>query len=378
MRRQRERVGFMRRALAVAGAIGLLAGVAGADVTTERSASIVVFPKVMAAGSQDTIIQITNTSNQMVHAHCIYVNGALTDPTLPPGPLNPPLWNELDFDIWLTKQQPTIWTARRGRTSDPTDNLTRPCTPSNNDCYGVGFDPGFVPPVPFGFVGELKCIETDLSGVAIPGNHLKGEATLVDLSSGDVAKYNGLGIMGNPAAPDQDGVLCLGGDASDACPFGAEYSACPNIWILNHFADDASDPIADKFTSNPSSVETELTVVPCTEDFEHKTPTSVVVQFAVTNEFEQPFSASTTVTCWANWRLGDIANTLTESGIFTEFAQTRIRAVGPSGVLITAQEFHTATITSPTLTSSAAMNLHVEGDRPGQDLITLQPDLPTP
>ena len=378
MRRQRERVGFMRRALAVAGAIGLLAGVAGADVTTERSASIVVFPKVMAAGSLDTIIQITNTSNQMVHAHCIYVNAALTDPSLPQGPLNPPLWNELDFDIWLTKQQPTVWTARRGRTSDPTDNLLNPCTPTNNNCYGVGFDPGFVPPVPFGFVGELKCIETDLSGVAIPGNHLKGEATLVNLNTGDVAKYNGLGILGIPEAPDQDGVLCLGGDASDACPFGAEYNACPNVWILNHFAEDASDPIADKFTPNPSSVETELTVVPCTEDFEHKTPTSVVVQFAVTNEFEQPFSASTTVTCWANWKLGDIANTLTESGIFTEFAQTRIRAVGPSGVLITAQEFHTATITGPTLTSSAAMNLHVEGDRPGQDLITLQPDLPTP
>jgi len=373
MRRQRERVGFMRRALAVAGAIGLLAGVAGADVTTERSASIVVFPKVMAADAQDTIIQITNTSNQMVHAHCIYVNAALTDPSLPEGPLNPPLWNELDFDIWLTKQQPTVWTARLGRTVDPTDNITNPCTPSDKECYGVGFDPGFVPPVPFGFVGELKCIETDLSGVAIPGNHLKGEATLVDIDTGDVAKYNGLGIMGIPEAPDQDGVLCLGGDANDACPFGAEYSACPNVWILNHFTDGASDPIAESRGAPPTNVSTELTVVPCTEDFEHRIPTSVIVQFDLATEFETHFSASTTVTCWGNHLLSDINPVLGFNPSSTEFAQTRMRTVG-GGVLMVAQEFHTSSIT----TSSAAVNLHVEGDRPGQDLITLQPDLPTP
>jgi hypothetical protein len=369
----------MRRALAVAGVIGLLAGVAGADVTTERSASIVVFPKVMAAGTQDTIIQLSNTSNQMVHAHCIYVNAALTDPTLPPGPFNPPLWNELDFDIWLTKQQPTVWVVSQGRSTDPTDNLTNPCTPSNSTCYGVGFDPGFVPPTPEGFTGELKCIETDLSGVAIPGNHLKGEATIVDTATNDVAKYNGIGILGNPDVPDQDGVLCLGGEQSDACPLGAEYNACPNTWILNHFADGASDPIADNQGASASSVGTELTVVPCTEDFEHKTPTSVVVQFLLYNEFESRFSASTTVTCWENTPLSDIANIFTVAGDgLTQFAQTRMQSVGNSGVLMVAQEFHTATITGPTYTSSAAVNLHVEGSRAGQDLITLQPDLPTP
>ena len=67
-------------------------------MTTEKSASILVFPKVIANGTRDTVIQITNTSNSMVHAHCFYVNGALTFPEFPPGPQNPPLWIETDFD----------------------------------------------------------------------------------------------------------------------------------------------------------------------------------------------------------------------------------------------------------------------------------------
>lgn len=45
-----------------------------ADITTERSASILVWPKIIANGTRDTIIQITNTSNSMVKAHCFYVN----------------------------------------------------------------------------------------------------------------------------------------------------------------------------------------------------------------------------------------------------------------------------------------------------------------
>jgi hypothetical protein len=65
--------------------VGLAVGGAQAQVTTEKSASILVFPKVIANGTRDTVIQITNTSNSMVHAHCFYVNGALTFPEFPPG-----------------------------------------------------------------------------------------------------------------------------------------------------------------------------------------------------------------------------------------------------------------------------------------------------
>ena len=68
------------------------------DVSTERLGSIIVFPKVVWDGVRDTIIQITNTSNNQAFAHCFYINAGA-----------PGLWNETDFDIFLTKQQPTHW-----------------------------------------------------------------------------------------------------------------------------------------------------------------------------------------------------------------------------------------------------------------------------
>ncbi len=68
---------------------------------------------------------------------------------------------------------------------------------------------------------------------------------------------------------------------------------------------------------NNCPVRTILTLVPCTEDFENLIPGRVTVQFAITNEFEEPFSASTTVDCWLNTRLADIdspTGACTESG----------------------------------------------------------------
>lgn len=377
MRRQRGRVGLMAAAL-----VGVMASGAVADVTTERSASILVFPKVIADGTRDTIIQITNTSNSMVHAHCFYVNGALTFPDQPAGPNNPPLWTEIDFDIWLTKQQPTHWVVSEGRLVDPEDY---PCSNAMNifDCNNAGIDPGRVPPVVEDFTGELKCIEVDASGAPLAGNHLKGEATLVatetseDLPPGDVAKYNALGILGLETLND-DPVLCLGGEPTEECPLGAEYNACPQTWILNHIADGGEDPVV----GGDSEVHTDITVVPCAEDFETQVPESVTIQFDVTDEFETSFSASTTVTCWAELDLGDISNVFSDTRhggpIQRTFVQTRMRPSRGtnSGFLVVADERHYTGEPGSTDTdaSSAAVNLHVEGERPGPDLIVIPAD----
>ena len=75
--RRRMRVGLLAVAVVSLG----LGATARAEVTTERSGSILVFPKVLADGTRDTIIQITNVSNSLVRAHCFYVNASLTDPT---------------------------------------------------------------------------------------------------------------------------------------------------------------------------------------------------------------------------------------------------------------------------------------------------------
>lgn len=375
--------------LAVVTSLALIMSVAtaAADITTERSASILIFPKLVfdSTGLQtgtpvDTIIQISNTSNSMVFAHCFYVNAAPQDPTRPPGASNLPRWQEVDFEIFLTKQQPTHWVLSSGRRDDASDNRT----PCSVDCSGAGFDPGLIPPAGNDpFTGELKCVEVDSSGAPINGNHLKGEATIVTTDgNAEVSKYNAVGVLGlntDQNSNNSDNVLCLGGGVSESCPNGAEYNACPQTLILNHFAENATDPVIEALgngQNGKSSVSTELTLVPCTEDFENQAVPSVVVQFLITNEFEAQFSTSTTVTCWGNFRLntiGAIGRILEIGTLGTRFAQTRIFPAGDdqSGLIGVVEEFHSQPTLSTPIVSRAAENLHGEGARPQGDVITL-------
>ncbi len=353
------------------------------DVTTELSSSILIFPKVQSdsTGIQtgapvDTIIQISSTSNSMVFAHCFYVNAVPEDPSQPAGVLNPAQCQEIDFDIWLTKQQPTHWVVSSGRRFDQTD---KSCTKDVRDCFGAGFDPGLIPPVSDPFAGELECIEVDSSGAPINGNHFKGEATLVT-PAGDASKYNAIGVLGinsDQGSNNGDNTLCLGGAQSSQCPTGAEYNACPETVILNHFAENANDPAVDELGNGPSKVVTELTLVPCSEDFENQIAGQVTVQFQITNEFEELFSTSTTVACWSNLQLDAIARVFDVGFLGTRFAQTLMTAAtdGEPGFVGVAEEFHSQGPVAAPLVSRAALNLHGEGVRPNSDVIVL-PEAP--
>jgi hypothetical protein len=351
----------------------LCASASLADTTTERSSSILIFPKVVFDDSRDTLIQISNTSNSMAHAQCFYVNavpfctgtGDCTLDTCTGQCL--PQWQEVDFQIWLTKQQPTSWAAGLGRLSFPSDDQCRSdfLHPERDEaeCYGSGFDPGRIPPVSLPFQGELKCVEVDPSGAPISGNHIKGEATIVS-RDGDTSKYNAIGIIGVDAN-NGDNTLCLGGDTSESCPSGAEYNACPEVLIVNHFADRADNPLLGP----TSEVRTELTLVPCTENFETQVPSRVVVQFVMTNEFELAFSASTTVDCWGNFFLDDINPVFGVVPLGTRMVQTRARPAtsAHSAIVGVIEEHHTLT----DVTARAALNLHTEGQRAVADLIVL-------
>jgi hypothetical protein len=357
-------------------------GPAVGDVTTERGSSILVFPKVqfdpdgLVTDPVNTIIQISNTSNNLVYAHCFYVNSAPIDPTQPEGVFNPPQWQEVDFDIYLTKQQPTHWVVGDGRLTDPGDQL---CSRTVSDCPGAGFDPGKIPPVADPFSGELRCIEVDSAGQPLNGNHLKGEATLVT-PVGDISKYNAVGIMGlntDTNTNNGDTTLCLGGGTSTTCPTGAEYNGCPDTVILTQFAENATDPVVQELNdgSIPSRVNTELTLVPCSEDFENQNPQPVTVQFWLTNEFEELFSTSTTITCWANLRLSDVGRVFDVGFLGTRFVQTRLTSpAGQSGFLGVAEEFHQQGSPPFVVNSRAALNLLGEGVRAGGDVIVLPGD----
>jgi hypothetical protein len=285
---------------AVAAAILMTVGMARADVTTERPGSILILPKVVADGVRDTVVQITNTSNSLVHAHCYYVNGAPLDPSLPPSATNPPLWQETDFFIWLTKQQPTHWVVSAGRQLDPTDSFAGF---AKGDSYesagasiagpgdGAGIDPGLIPAVASPFTGELVCVQVDASDAPTPGNALKGEATLVGPVN-DVTKYNGIAILGN--APNSDNVLNLDGQ---------EYNACPEELQFPHIAQGAEDPV---FGAG-SSVSDRLTLVPCTQNFESSTPPRVSVSVRSCDELESCLSGDFTFQCWYDSTLDQIA-----------------------------------------------------------------------
>ncbi len=273
-------------------ALSAVAGSVQAQVTTEEGASILIFPKVRANGTFDTIIQITNTSNMPRYAHCYYVEAETCQ--------------EIDFDIFLTAQQPTHWSASAGRRVNPGDGF-------GND--GSGFDPGLVPPLGDSFEGELKCVLVADTGEPISANSLKGEATLKAVNdeegvarAGDVSKYNAIGIKGNP-------------DVQPSNPLqldGNMYDACPEKLILSHFATGAESLVASRIDGVESFISTELTLVPSSEDFERQIPPTVVVQFLVFNELEQRFSASAPVQCALTAEVTAVDQGGPERSVFSE------------------------------------------------------------
>jgi len=410
-------------------AMGVMTSSAHAIVTTERGASILAFPKVLSTGAADTIIQIANTSNNMVHARCFYVNAADDD-------FGNPQWQVTDFHIWLTKQQPTSWQVSTGRfirnddsceTVDGGDlnGLFEP----DEDCAQAGLDPGAVPPVPEGFTGELKCVEVDVSDNPLGGNHLKGEATIKTQGDGawDTAKYNAVGILGTEIAGETGNELLLD-QPSDTEDVIGQYNACPNQLIVNHFAELSTDPtvlsagmggmcsgvVAALSTLAPSNGDpctvdadccepddeaciatcdggpevelddegnvlavtsatlTELTLVPCSQNYEDPfssvSENAVTVQFEIYNEFEEAFSFSTTVECWKKFFLFQLDAPFNPENSLWAFnqlgslgVQTRIIPNPGEGGVIGVAGIVRADSTSTQ--ARTLMNIHMEGDR---------------
>lgn len=331
-------------------------GQAAADVATDRTGSIVIFPKVIADGTRDTLIQLTNTANNNQYAHCFYVNlGGVCqfntdvqcdqDRDCPQWEdLNEQcerMWQEDDFDVLLTRQQPTIWRVSTGRVVDPSDPTLRPGDPLRDSCEirtigGTdrqscpGIDPGNIIPAPAQpFRGELKCILVDESGGPSNGNWLKGEAIIELLDTPQISKYNSINILAAndpPRTDTTDWALKLN---------NSEYNACPGALEAVHYADQAGDVVANAL--DPSScpfggcpVSTVITLLPCTQDFEMQQCVSTTAQFTVYDEQEIPMSASEEVECWIDSWLGEIGDS---GNVFSSsrgtFLRTRIRpAVG--------------------------------------------------
>jgi len=413
------------------GALAFLA-VAGnmvrAEVTTDKAGSILVFPKVIADGTRDTLIQIVNTDTKVNQVHCFYVNasGACNSNVAVSCQLdsecqavsgNPNDFCDRDcipsnFDIFLTAGQPTVWRVSTGRLSTPLDprcQLGQPCSCTqgtglaSNMQSCPGTDPGLatnsapgVPPVVGGFSGELKCVSVGGDFETPAGtDKLIGTAVLENLSTGQVSEYNALAIKvpDSAAGPDTNKDLLLD---------NSEYNRCPAELILSHWTDGATDPVTG------ATITTELTLVPCTEMLESdpgRQGTRARALFQVIDEFETPAgSAAVTFDCHLNRQLTAISTIFASGPMTSLLSKTRIRSAQGkicltgdrrglectldsectnaaqtthgtlmacrdwSGLIGIAEEFH-AVAGQPT--GTAAFNLHVEDGRSANDLIDL-------
>jgi len=388
--------------------------------SSDLPAGYIVLPKIVvhttgsptqpiAAGgvATDTLIQLTNTSQtDAINVHCFYVNanshcGGLrgnictTNADCPLGQTCVQGWVPNNFSLVLTPAQPVGFTAAGGLQPVP-------CDPSFPGVGCKGDASGFIPPVNEDpFIGELKCVETDANDHPVPANDLKAEATVVTtlvppVAAGTgittAASYNGIGFQADesftpPSNATSMDPLCLGalppGSGSLVCR--QDYVPCPGVLILNHFSDGATTELG-------GVVDTELTLVPCSEDLSNPTRQSafqVTAQMLIYNEFEQRFSSGAKINCYRATRLSDIDTGLGPSGdsfsIFsvgvqgTEVGQTRIRGVqgAPTGLGfgllgVACENYHATSLSDPVL-SRTAFNLHEDGFRAEGDAVFVIP-----
>lgn len=393
------------------GAVLLVASTAAADIVSDQSGAILVFPKIVVdtngdlGDPTDTVIQITNTSNSVISARCFYVNATghcSNDETVACNDANVdqqcgtsnrclPQWTKRDFRLTLTKRQPLAWRASEGLPDLPCDGIGNPDGGCPFGQSNIGAD-GSVSSVPLvqedPFYGQLTCVQVDPesfepSAGFNPGNggagDLKGEATIISedtTGAPDARKHNAVALQ-STTSNNQDDVLQIGGS-------NAEYSACPHVLILNHTFDNGT--IVYGSGAGQANVTTDLTVVPCSQDYmtENADGSGGVLQFLVFNEFEQRFSAATSYDCWREISLSDIDTRPGPNGdsssIFsasvqgTLTGQTRVRPVGDAnganGVLAVAEEFWNTT----TASSTTSTNVHFSGATTGGDQIILSPD----
>lgn len=247
MGRRRNVLAAVAASLALAWAHG-----AAADSPPQRLPSaVLIYPLIVVEGggaTTDTRVELVNLSSRAVDVGCIYV----------------PAFNcsGFDFHLQLTPNQPLSWLASQGTFN------------------------GFTAVPPFGDTGELKCIVEPGEESVAAHNTIQGRAAVFG-ADGQTIGYSAVGFLRLTDGPltnviDLDGVT---------------YTQCPEE---QHFVFLASDP-------GTPQAESELVLAPCSEDLENLNTPPTVVQLQIFNEFEEVFSAPTTLTCATRRRLDQIS-----------------------------------------------------------------------
>lgn len=422
----------------------LLSPMAHGATYSDTGAAVLVWPKVVVATQRDTVITITNSARSQTAAHCFYVNAnSRCSNSLEACSTSSDCfdvasgitgncvggWIEVNFDVILTPEQPVAWSAASGLgnsgLSCPGGLFGGSCAKVCSGGSSSGFPCSLPSDCPGGtcqfasnagtrvpavgenpFVGELKCIESDpitrlpkacttLDCNADPANccraDLEGTAIITTVggpsSIVDTERYNAVGLRptgfnngdrlltigGTPPSPT---TTCLDLPPETRC----EYQPCSDVLVFNHLFDGAVDPISGTFVA-----ESELSLVPCTQDFLTQRIPQVTAQFLVYNEFEQRLSTSRLVSCVLDTPISLIDTVQPNRSIFsaalqgTVAGQTRITGVG--GGLIGAATLNLcapgvppaapvcrSTVVAP---GGAAYNLNQFADREAADFIRI-------
>ena len=389
--------------------------------TSDKPAAILVWPKIVVDTSarlqgtpSDTIIEIGNTDSSLLkQAHCFYINANshCSETAAEPGKVcqdasDCPLagtsggnancvagWNEIDFDVRVTPEQPLAWRASLGLTRDQfplpasgvcSSNPSVSCNPNSSintcgsgSCVAVPSNAGSgIPPTPEDpFVGTLKCIQFDPTqnppapDQSVTSNRLIGSGLIEECEDAtctngvDVERYNAVGVLFKNLDTSHPGEVHLD---------GTQYDQCPSTLILNHIFDNAPDPLST--SASPGTVLTDLTLVPCGDDLLRQLPGEATAQYLVFNEFEQRLSTSKKVDCFFEKQLSLIDTGTSSRSIFSFnvqgslVGQTRIRGVGTAptghGLLGVARS-------DIGKSAGVAYNLQQSGNISGTDIITI-------
>lgn len=210
---------------------------AGIPPQQKLASALIVYPYVVHSGNKDTRIQLVNLSAQNIQVRCFYVRQEDCV--------------EIGFFLSLTAEQPMAWLASEGARNE----LTFSAVP------------------PFDGTGELKCAVDPQRPEIEAHNAIQGRATVFDRVTGQTVGYGADGFL-RLVPGSFPGIVELDGFTYEECPERLHFQV-----LASH------------------TVNSELVLVPCSQDLLTQVPTETVVQMAIVNEFEQVFSSSTRLRC---------------------------------------------------------------------------------
>jgi hypothetical protein len=237
--------------------------IAGAPPAQTLPSAILIYPLIQSSATQETRIELVNLTNAAISVQCFFVGSGTC--------------NEIDFFLSLTATQPLSWIASTGLGGN-----------------GIRVAPPFVGE------GELKCVVRPSTPDLSSHNALQGRALISD-TNGQVIGYSAIGFRRLTPGP------FTGSVSLD----GVNYEQCP-------------DRLHFQALTSQSDSDSQLVLVPCSEDLENQIPSATTVQFSVINELEQRLSAATMLSCFDHRNFSSIS-ALRRSNVGTDTAHVIVR-----------------------------------------------------